>query len=39
VIRLDRGGTLAAALTSLDHPVRGDRVSVEVNPEGIVELG
>jgi thiamine transport system ATP-binding protein len=38
VIKLDRGGTLAAALTSLDHPVPGDRVSVEVNPEGIVKL-
>jgi thiamine transport system ATP-binding protein len=38
VLRLDDGSTLEAAVTSLDHPVPGDRVHVEVDPEGIVRL-
>lgn len=38
VIRLDDGGTLAAAVTALDHPETGERVVVEIDPEGVVEL-
>ncbi len=37
-IRLDDGSALDAAVTSLDHPVPGDRVSVEIDQEGIVRL-
>jgi thiamine transport system ATP-binding protein len=37
-IRLDAGGSLSAAMTSLDHPRAGDRVSVQVESEGIVSL-
>jgi thiamine transport system ATP-binding protein len=39
VVRLDDGGTLAAAVTALDHPMPGDRVCVDVDPEGLVQLG
>ncbi len=38
LIRLDDGGTLDAAVTDLDHPAPGDRVSVEIDPEGVVEF-
>jgi len=38
VIRLDDGGTLEAALTALDHPSPGDRASVEIDLEGVVEF-
>jgi len=37
-ILLDAGGSLSAAMTSLDHPRAGDRVSVDVESEGIVSL-
>ena len=39
VVRLDGGGTLAAAVTALDHPVAGDRVVVAIDPEGVVDVG
>jgi thiamine transport system ATP-binding protein len=39
VIRLHDGRMLEAAVSSLDHPRRGDRVDVEIDPEGIVPLG
>jgi hypothetical protein len=38
VIRLDDGAELEAAVAALEHPARGDRVDVEVAPEGIVRL-
>lgn len=37
-IQLDDGGTLAAAVTALDHPGAGERVVVEIDPEGVVEV-
>jgi len=37
-VRLDDGRTLEAAVASIDHPTPGDRVDVEVDPEGIVRL-
>jgi thiamine transport system ATP-binding protein len=37
-IRLDDGSRLDAATTALDHPTPGDRVSIEVDPAGIVPL-
>jgi thiamine transport system ATP-binding protein len=37
-IRLDDGRVLEAATVSLEHPRPGDRVDVEVDPEGIVHL-
>ena len=38
VVSLDSGETLEALVTSLEHPEPGDRVSVEIDPAGIVEL-
>ena len=38
VVRLDDGATIEAAVTALDHPLPGDRVSVEIDPAGVVEL-
>ena len=38
LVRLDDGGTLDAAVASVDHPEPGDRVSVEIDPAGIVRL-
>ena len=38
LIRLEDGGTLEAAVASLDHPKPGDRVLVEIDPAGVVEL-
>ena len=38
VLRLDDGSTLESAMTALEHPVPGDRVTVEIDPDGIVEL-
>jgi thiamine transport system ATP-binding protein len=38
IVRLDAGGTLDAAVTSVEHPEPGDRVSVEIDPTGIVRL-
>jgi thiamine transport system ATP-binding protein len=38
IVRLDDGRTLDAAVTSVDHPEPGDRVSVEIDPAGIVRL-
>jgi thiamine transport system ATP-binding protein len=37
-VLLDDGRTLEAADASIDHPVRGDRVDVDIDPEGIVRL-
>jgi thiamine transport system ATP-binding protein len=37
-VRLDDGDTLEAVVASLDHPQQGDRVDVEVDPDGIVRL-
>jgi thiamine transport system ATP-binding protein len=37
-IRFDDGTTLEAATTSLEAPGVGDRVTVEVDPEGVVSL-
>jgi thiamine transport system ATP-binding protein len=38
VVRLDRGQTLEAAVAGVDHPQPGDRVEVEIDPAGVVEL-
>ena len=38
VLRLDEGSTLEAAMTALEHPRPGDRVAVEIDPHGVVEL-
>jgi thiamine transport system ATP-binding protein len=38
VLRLDDGSTLEAAMTALEHPGPGDRVAVEIDPDGVVEL-
>ena len=37
-VRLDDGRVLEAAMSSLEHPRPGDRVDVEVDPQGIVRL-
>ena len=37
-VRLDDGRMLEAAEASIDHPAQGDRVDVEVDPDGIVRL-
>ena len=37
-VALDAGGSLSAAVASLDHPGTGDRVAVHVDREGVVEL-
>jgi thiamine transport system ATP-binding protein len=37
-VRLDTGEELEAVLAALDHPAAGDRVRVEIDPSGIVEL-
>ena len=38
VVRLDGGATIEAAITALDHPLPGDRVSVDIDPQGVVRL-
>ena len=38
-VRLDDGNELEAVLAALDHPAPGDRVRVEIDPAGVVELG
>ncbi|HUF01935.1 MAG TPA: ABC transporter ATP-binding protein [Gaiellaceae bacterium] len=38
VVRLDDGSKLEAAVASVEHPARGDRVTVEIDPAGIVRL-
>jgi thiamine transport system ATP-binding protein len=38
VVRLDEGRALEAAVAELAHPEPGDRVRVEVDPAGVVEL-
>lgn len=38
LVRLDTGETLEALLASLEHPRRGERVRVSVDPAGVVEL-
>ncbi|HEU5491671.1 MAG TPA: ABC transporter ATP-binding protein [Gaiellaceae bacterium] len=37
-VRLDAGPVLEAAMAALEHPQPGDRVDVEVDPQGIVRL-
>jgi thiamine transport system ATP-binding protein len=37
-IVLDTGGTLEAVVATLDHPLAGDRVSVEIDENGIIAL-
>lgn len=37
-VRLDDGTALDAAVTSLDHPLTGERVLLDIDPEGVVEL-
>jgi thiamine transport system ATP-binding protein len=37
-VELDAGGSLSAAVTSLDHPEPGDRVAVHIDRDGIVDL-
>ena len=36
--RARRGGTLDAVVAALDHPIRGDRVSVAVDEKGVIPL-
>jgi thiamine transport system ATP-binding protein len=38
VVRLDSGEVLEAALASLDHPLPGDRVRVDVDRAGVVDV-
>jgi thiamine transport system ATP-binding protein len=37
-IRLDNGSVLDAAVAALDHPQPGERVALEIDPAGIVQL-
>jgi thiamine transport system ATP-binding protein len=37
-VRMDDGSVLEAVVASLDHPQAGDRVDIEVDPQGIVRL-
>jgi thiamine transport system ATP-binding protein len=37
-VRLANGETIDAAVTSLDHPRPGERVTVTIDPEGIIQL-
>jgi thiamine transport system ATP-binding protein len=37
-VRLDDGTALDAAVTSLDHPLPGERVLLDIDPGGVVEL-
>jgi thiamine transport system ATP-binding protein len=37
-VRLDDGGMLEAVAATIDHPSPGDRVDVDIDPEGIVRL-
>jgi thiamine transport system ATP-binding protein len=37
-LRLDNGEFLDAIVTSLEHPAAGERVSVEIDMEGVLEL-
>jgi thiamine transport system ATP-binding protein len=38
VVQLDDGRRLEAVVAALEHPAVGDRVDVEIDPEGIVRL-
>jgi ABC-type Fe3+/spermidine/putrescine transport system ATPase subunit len=38
VVRLDDGRRLEALSASLEHPFAGDRVDVDVDPNGIIRL-
>ena len=38
LVRLDDGSRLEAAVTSIEHPGAGDRVVVEIDPAGILDL-
>ena len=37
-VRLDSGEELDAATTALDHAAQGDRVAVDIDPAGVIEL-
>lgn len=37
-VRLDEGQRLEAVVAAIDHPSTGDRVDIEIEPEGIVRL-
>jgi thiamine transport system ATP-binding protein len=37
-VRLESGEELDAVTTALDHPAAGDRVAVEIDPAGVIEL-
>ena len=37
-VRMADGAIMEAAVASLDHPAPGDRVTVAVDPEGVVRL-
>jgi thiamine transport system ATP-binding protein len=39
VVTLDGGESIEAAVAEVDHPQPGDRVAVEIDPAGVVELG
>jgi thiamine transport system ATP-binding protein len=38
VVKIDDGSEIEAAVAALEHPAPGDRVDVEIAPEGIVRL-
>ncbi len=38
VIRLDDGSTVGAAMSALEHPKPGDRVAVDVDPDGVASF-
>ncbi len=38
-VNLDDGRELEAVVAAVDHPIAGDRVDIEIDPEGIVRLG
>ena len=38
VLRRDDGESLVAVTTALDHPEPGDRVHVEIDPAGVVDV-
>jgi thiamine transport system ATP-binding protein len=37
-VRLDEGQELEAVVAAIDHPSAGDRVDIEIDPEGLVRL-
>jgi thiamine transport system ATP-binding protein len=38
VVKIDDGSEIEAAVAALEHPAPGDRVDVEIAPEGVVHL-